>query len=65
MDRIIMQIDPGVNLKHFAAGEGPASSQINARDTSSDTEQEQDWGPQYSGAAWLKKAKMSGLCSLK
>lgn len=37
-----MQIDPGVNLKHFAAGEGPASSQINARDTSSDTEQEQD-----------------------
>lgn len=48
MDQIIMQIDPGVNLKRFTAGEVPASSQINARDTSSDTEQQQGCSPQYS-----------------
>lgn len=52
-----MQTNPGVNLKHFAAGEGPASSQINARDMSSDPEQKQDCCPQSSGAARQRKPK--------
>lgn len=64
MDQIIMQINPRVNLKRFAAAEGSVASWINARGTSTGSELELGHDLQSSGGGGEKKAKMSRSCRL-